>query len=113
MFIEVNPALNREGRTMQTPRQSHRPEPMPAGAYLKLRNERGVREISIGVREFKCIGEVPAAGPPAHLHQHGRGGHDPLSLLRDGVPLRSAIDTARYRTIGQFICLSKRGLTFT
>ena len=26
---------------------------------------------------------VPTAGPPAHLHRYGRGGHDPLSLLRD------------------------------
>ena len=64
MFIEINPALNGEGRTMQTPRQSHRPEPMPAG-YLKLRNDRGVREISIGVKEFKCIGESP---PQDHPH---------------------------------------------
>ena len=31
MFIEINPAHNREGQTIQPPRQSHRPEPMPAG----------------------------------------------------------------------------------
>jgi uncharacterized Zn-finger protein len=65
MFIEINPAHNREGQTIQTPRQSHRPEPMPAGAHLKFRNDRGVREICIGVKEFKCIGESP---PQDHPH---------------------------------------------
>ena len=64
MFIEINPAHNREGQTIQPPRQSHRPEPMPAGAYLKFRNDRGVREICIGVKEFKCIGESPAQDHP-------------------------------------------------
>ena len=38
---------------------------------------------------------VPTAGPPARLHQHGRGEHDPVSLLCDAVPLRSSIDTAK------------------
>ena len=65
MFIEINTAPNREGRTMQTPRQLHRPGPMPAGAYLKFRNDRGVREICTGVKEFKCIGESP---PQDHPH---------------------------------------------
>ena len=27
---------------------------------------------------------VPATGPPARLHQYGRGGHYPLSLARRG-----------------------------
>ena len=47
---------------------------------------------------------VPTAGPPACLHQYGRGGHDPVSLLRDAVPLRSSIDAARCRPAGQFLC---------
>ena len=55
----------REGQTIQPSRQSHRPEPMPAGAHLKFRNDRGVREICIGVKEFKCIGESP---PQDHPH---------------------------------------------
>jgi len=50
---------NRERQTVQVPCQSHRPKSMPAGAYLKFRNDRGVREIRIGVREFKCIREPP------------------------------------------------------
>jgi len=33
--------------------------------YLKFRNDRGVPEICIGVREFKCIGESP---PQDHPH---------------------------------------------
>jgi hypothetical protein len=40
---------------------------------------------------------VPAAGPPTPLHQYARGGHDPLFLLCDAVPLRSSIDAARCR----------------
>ena len=65
MFTEINPALNRERQTVQVPCQSHRPKTMPAGAYLKFRNDRGVREIRIGVRGFKCIGESP---PQDHPH---------------------------------------------
>jgi len=47
---------------------------------------------------------VPAAGPPAHLHRYGCGGHDPLSLLRDAVPFRPAINIVRCRPAGQFLC---------
>jgi hypothetical protein len=32
---------------------------MSGSGYLKFRNDRGVSEIRIGVREFKCIGESP------------------------------------------------------
>ena len=64
MFIEINPAARRDQQTVQTPRQSQRPESMPGG-HLKFRNDRGVREICIGVREFKCIGESP---PQDHPH---------------------------------------------
>src|SRR5271169_4059766 len=64
MFTEIDPAPNRERQTVQVLRQS-RPKSMPAGAYLKFRNDRGVREICIGVREFKCIGESP---PQDHPH---------------------------------------------
>ena len=65
MFTEINPAPNRERQTVQIPRQSHRRESMPAGAYLKFRNDRGVPEICIGVKEFMCIGESP---PQDHPH---------------------------------------------
>ena len=65
MFTEINPAPNRERLTVQILRQSHGRESMPTGAYLKFRNDRGVHEIRIGVREFKCIGESP---PQDHPH---------------------------------------------
>jgi uncharacterized Zn-finger protein len=65
MFTEINPAPNRERQTVQVPCQSHRPKSMPAGAHLKFRNDRGVREIGIGVRKFKCIGE---SSPQDHPH---------------------------------------------
>jgi uncharacterized Zn-finger protein len=35
------------------------------GGYLKFRNDHGVPEICIGVREFKCIGVSP---PQDHPH---------------------------------------------
>ena len=38
---------------------------MSGGGYLKFRNDRGVPEIRIGVREFKCIGVSP---PEDHPH---------------------------------------------
>jgi uncharacterized Zn-finger protein len=65
MFIEINPSSIRERLTVQTTRQSLRPESMPGSGYLKFRNDRGVREICTGVKEFKCIGESP---PQDHPH---------------------------------------------
>ena len=56
---------------------------------FRLRGHRGE-----GIHVYR---RVPTTGPPARLHQYGRGGHDPVSLLRDAVPLRSSIDTARCR----------------
>jgi hypothetical protein len=76
---------------------------MSGSGYPKFRNDRGVPEIWIGVKEFKCIG-VPRRRTTPRLHQYGRGGHDSLSLLRDTVPLRSAVDTARCGLAGQFLC---------
>ena len=37
----------------------------PSGGYLRFKNDRGVPEICIRVREFKCIGESP---PQDHPH---------------------------------------------
>jgi hypothetical protein len=47
---------------------------------------------------------IAPARPSARLHKYGRGGHDPLSLLRDAVPLRSSIDRVRCRPAGQLLC---------
>jgi len=38
---------------------------MSGSGYPKFRNDRGVPEICIGVREFKCIGMSP---PQDHPH---------------------------------------------
>ena len=65
MFTEINPTPDRRWQTVQTSGQSQRPELMSGSGYLKFRNDRGVPEIRIGVREFKCIGESP---PQDHPH---------------------------------------------
>ena len=65
MFIEINPAPGQERQTVQTLCQSQRPQSLSRSGYLKFRNDRGVREICIAVREFKCIGESP---PQDHPH---------------------------------------------
>src|SRR2546421_4297233 len=38
---------------------------MSGGGYPKFKNDRGVPEICIGVKEFMCIGESP---PQDHSH---------------------------------------------
>ena len=65
MSIEIRPMPNRERQTVQTPRRSQRPESKSGSGYLKFRNDRGVPDICIGVREFECIGESP---PQDHPH---------------------------------------------
>jgi len=47
------------------PPPSQPPRSIFGGGYLKFRNDRGVSEICIGVREFKCIGMSP---PQDHPH---------------------------------------------
>ena len=71
------------------------PESMSGSGYLKFRNDRGVPEICIGVREFECIGVSPPQDHPHIYIDNGWGGHDPLSLLRHAVPFRSSIGTAQ------------------
>jgi len=39
-------------------------ESMSGSGYPKFRNDRGVSEIRIGVREFKCIGVSPPLDHP-------------------------------------------------
>ncbi len=95
MLTETNPTLT-GAADCPDPHQSQQRESMSGSGYPKFKNDRGVPEICIGVREFMCIGESLPQDHP-HVHQYGRGGHDPVSLLRDAVPLRSSIDTARCR----------------
>ena len=60
---------------------------MMASRYPKFCNDRAVREIRIGVREFNCIGVSPPHDHPHVYINMGDQDHDPLPLLRDTVPL--------------------------
>jgi chaperonin GroEL len=50
---------------------------MSGGGHLKFRNDRGVPEICIGVREFKCIGVSPPQdhGRPRHQARERHARH--------------------------------------
>src|ERR1700730_3117513 len=62
MLVETNPTRNRGSGLSRN--QSLRSESM-FGGYPKFRNDRGVPEICIGVKEFMCVGESP---PQDHPH---------------------------------------------
>jgi uncharacterized Zn-finger protein len=64
MLTEIIRPLT-EATDSPNPPPSQRPQSLPGGGYLKFRNDRGVPEIFIGVREFKCIGVSP---PQDHPH---------------------------------------------
>jgi uncharacterized Zn-finger protein len=38
-----------------------------SGGYAKFKNDRGVSEICIGVKEFMCVGESPPQDHPLIL----------------------------------------------
>ena len=57
--------------------QSKQPELMPGSGYLKFRNDRGIPEIRIGVREFECIGVSP---PHDHPHIYINMGKADMTL---------------------------------
>ncbi len=44
---------------------------MSGGIYPKFRNDRGIPEITIGVKEFECIGASPPHDHP-HIYIHMR-----------------------------------------
>jgi uncharacterized Zn-finger protein len=46
---------------------------MSGGGYPKFRNDRGVPEICIGVKEFECIGVSPPHDHP-HIYINMREG---------------------------------------
>ncbi len=64
MFTETNPPLT-GAADCPDPQHSRRPESVSGSGYPKFRNDHGVPEISIGVRELKCIGMSP---PQDHPH---------------------------------------------
>ena len=61
MFTAPSPAQ----RTVRTPPITTASVNGRGSGYPKFRNDRGVLEICIGVREFKCIGVSP---PQDHPH---------------------------------------------
>ena len=61
MLIEIDPVPSPGAAVAPNARQSHQPESVAGDGYLRFRNDHGVREICIGVKEFKCIGESPSA----------------------------------------------------
>ncbi len=68
---------------------------MSGGGFPKFKNDCGVPEICIGVKEFMCIGESP---PQDHPHVYINMG--------EAVPLRSWIDTARPSSTGMLSAFS-------
>jgi hypothetical protein len=58
MLTETNPTLT-GAADCPDPHQSQQRESMSGSGYPKFKNDRGVPEICIGVREFMCIGESP------------------------------------------------------
>ena len=85
------------------PHQLQRPQSMAGAAAIRSSETTAASLKSAWGEGIRVHWRVPAAGPPAYLHRYGRGRHDPLSLLRDAVPLRSSIDTARCRPARQFL----------
>ena len=73
-------------QTVQTSRQSQRAESMSDSSHPKFRNDRGVPEICIGVREFECIGVSP---PQDHPHIYiDMGGADTILCPYCGTRFR-------------------------
>ena len=64
LFTDTNPTITRGGGLCR-PHHSQRLKSMSGSGYPKFRNDRGVPEICIGVKEFECIG----VSPP-HDHPH-------------------------------------------
>ena len=86
LFIETNPPLTRGRRTVQTPTIHNGFKSMSGGGYPKFRNDRGVPEICIGVKEFKCIGVSP---PQDHPHIYiDMGGADTILCPYCGTRFR-------------------------
>ena len=77
------------------PHQSQRPQSMSGAAAIRSSETTAASLKSAWGEGIRVHWRVPTAGPPAYLHRYGRSRHDPLSLLRDSVPLRSSIGTAR------------------
>ena len=65
MFTETSPIPTRDSGLSGGPPITTASVDVRGSGYPKFRNDRGVPEICIGVREFKCIGVSP---PQDHPH---------------------------------------------
>jgi len=72
-------------------KRPQRLEAMSGSRYPKFKNDHGIPEICIGVKEFNCIGASPPQDHP-HVYINMRETDTILCpLLRDALPLRSSI----------------------
>jgi uncharacterized Zn-finger protein len=78
MFTETSPIPNRGSGL--SGRITAASVDVRGNGYPKFRNDRGVPEICIGVREFECIGESP---PQDHPHVYINMGE---ARTRSSVP---------------------------
>lgn len=86
------------------PHRSQRPQSMSGATAIQVQ-ERPRRPANPHRGEgIQVHRHIASARPSARLHQYGRGGHDPLPLLRDAVLLRSSIDSVQCRPAGQLLC---------
>jgi uncharacterized Zn-finger protein len=65
MFTEISPIPNRGSGLSGPPPITTASVYVRGSGYPKFRNDRGVPEICIGVREFECVGGSP---PQDHPH---------------------------------------------
>jgi uncharacterized Zn-finger protein len=65
MFTEISPTPDRGSGLSGPPPITTASVYVRGSGYPKFRNDRGVPEICIGVREFECIGGSP---PQDHPH---------------------------------------------
>ena len=65
MFIETNPTRDIGSGLSRSPPITTASVDVRGSGYPKFRNDRGVSEICVGVREFECIGVSP---PQDHPH---------------------------------------------
>ena len=91
MFIETNPTPNMGSGPCKPPPVPTDLKSMFGGGYPKFRNDRGIPEIRIGVKEFKCIGISPPQDHP-HVYINILGEADTILCPYCGTRFRFVLD---------------------
>ncbi len=104
MLIEINPAPGQERLLSKPPANHYGLSRCPAAAISSSGTTAASAKSASGCGNSNASGNLRRRTTRTSTLNIGRGGRDPLSLLRDTVWLRSSIDTARSRPAGQFIC---------